>query len=115
MSSITDESNEESFLDIDMSLGSPIKEPVAKNKNAKKKNKVSTSSSTGVSTTTTSMKGSTPAPWTRANQEDVMNEANKWITDLEMMRDEMHILSVKNAVLLDSMAMAGEACTTAGS
>jgi hypothetical protein len=53
----------------------------------------------------------TNAVWNRANQEDVMNEATKWRTDLEMMRDEMHILSVKNAILLDSMAMAGCDCT----
>ena len=42
------------------------------------------------------------------NHDVVVNEAKKWISELETMRDEMYLLSVKNAVLLDSLAMAGE-------
>jgi len=37
----------------------------------------------------------------------LMRDASKWILDLETLRDEMHIVSVKNAILLDSLAMAG--------
>ena len=44
----------------------------------------------------------------RTNQDAIMNEAKQWILELEIMRDEIHLLAVKNAMLLDSLAMAGE-------
>jgi hypothetical protein len=106
MSSFSD--TEDAFFDLDMSLGSPVKDEVQvmpkkwSTNDDEEENKI-----VGIVEQAPS-----PAVWTRANQEDVMNEATKWRTDLEMMRDEMHILSVKNAILLDSMAMAG--CDCAG-
>lgn len=39
---------------------------------------------------------------------DIVDEAKTWISEIETIRDEMHLLSVKNAVLLDSLAMAGD-------
>jgi hypothetical protein len=39
--------------------------------------------------------------------EALLKEATKWVRDLEAVRDDLHMLSVKNAILLDSLAMAG--------
>jgi hypothetical protein len=47
---------------------------------------------------------------TRTNQDAIMKEATKWILELEIMRDDIYLLAVKNAMLLDSIAMAG-VCT----
>ena len=38
---------------------------------------------------------------------DIVDEVKTWISEIETVRDKMHLLSVKNAVLLDSLAMAG--------
>ena len=43
-------------------------------------------------------------------QEVALDQVKQWILELETTRDEMLFVSVKNAVLLDSLAMAGE-CT----
>ncbi len=42
------------------------------------------------------------------NHNVIMEEAKTWISEIETIRDEVHLLSVRNAVLLDSLAMAGE-------
>ena len=81
------ESNDETALQIDTSRGIPIehfleREPALENQHG--------------------MEGGTP------RGDVVVVEAKKWIAELETMRDEMYLLSVKNAVLLDSLAMAGE-------
>jgi hypothetical protein len=39
--------------------------------------------------------------------EALLKEATKWVRELEAVRDDLYMLSVKNAILLDSLAMAG--------
>jgi hypothetical protein len=36
-----------------------------------------------------------------------LKEATTWVRELEAVRDDLHMISVKNAILLDSLAMAG--------
>jgi hypothetical protein len=51
-----------------------------------------------------------PMPPSVPSPDVFMNEVKTWILDLEAIRDDIYLMSVKNAVLLDSLAMAGE-CT----
>jgi hypothetical protein len=39
--------------------------------------------------------------------EALLKEATKWVRELEAVRDDLYMLSVRNAILLDSLAMAG--------
>jgi hypothetical protein len=39
--------------------------------------------------------------------EALLKEATTWVRELESVRDDLHMISVKNAILLDSLAMAG--------
>jgi hypothetical protein len=39
--------------------------------------------------------------------EALLKEAITWVRELEAVRDDLHMISVKNAILLDSLAMAG--------
>jgi len=39
--------------------------------------------------------------------EALLKEAVQWVRELETIRDDLHTLSVRNAILLDSLAMAG--------
>lgn len=49
-----------------------------------------------------------PMPASVPSPDVFMNEVKTWILDLEAIRDDIYLMSVKNAVLLDSLAMAGE-------
>ena len=82
---------EDLSLDIHMNLGSVTGEPSAEENAPDIKGQISCHVANS-----------------RRNQDAIMNEAKKWILELEMMRDEIHLLAVKNAMLLDSLAMAGE-------
>lgn len=48
----------------------------------------------------------TPQPAPLA-QEALLKESMQWIRELETVRDDLHMLSVRNAVLLDSLSIAG--------
>jgi hypothetical protein len=37
----------------------------------------------------------------------IFQDSKKWIKDLKAAREEMHFISVKNAILLDNLVMAG--------
>ena len=39
--------------------------------------------------------------------EALLKEATMWVRELESVRDDLHMISVRNAILLDSLAMAG--------
>lgn len=94
----SDPNNETGSLDIDMSLGSPIRasgESTAERKREEDGDILEEDAEVE------------PCK-SRVEQESVIKEAQKWIVDLEMRHDELLMLSVKNAVLLDSLAIAGE-------
>jgi hypothetical protein len=42
-----------------------------------------------------------------APHEALLKEAVQWVQELETVRDDLYMLSVRNAILLDSLAMAG--------
>jgi hypothetical protein len=42
-----------------------------------------------------------------APHEALLKEAVQWVRELETVRDDLYMLSVRNAILLDSLAMAG--------
>ena len=48
-----------------------------------------------------------PRTQPHAPHETLLKEAVQWIRELETIRDHLHMLSVRNAILLDSLAMAG--------
>lgn len=89
------ESNDETALQIDASHGFPIEHCLGRDPALE--NQIGMESGTP--------RGNVPS---NTNHDIVVDEAKKWMSELETMRDEMYLLSVKNAVLLDSLAMAGE-------
>ena len=48
-----------------------------------------------------------PTTQPHARHEELLKEAMQWIRELETVRDGLYMLSVRNAILLDSLAMAG--------
>jgi hypothetical protein len=48
-----------------------------------------------------------PMTQPHAPHEALLKDAVQWVRELETVRDDLHILSVRNAILLDSLAMAG--------
>mmetsp|Transcript_24912 Transcript_24912/g.58033 ORF Transcript_24912/g.58033 Transcript_24912/m.58033 type:complete len:133 (-) Transcript_24912:392-790(-) len=43
----------------------------------------------------------------KLSKEEMIKQASAWIKELETIRDDLQMVSVKNAILLDSLAMAG--------
>ena len=52
------------------------------------------------------LKSQSPTP-TVEQYQGILNEATKWQAQLEVTRDDMYLLQIKNAVLLDNLTMAG--------
>lgn len=48
-----------------------------------------------------------PSTQPHAPHEVLLREAVQWVRELETVRDDLYMLSVRNAILLDSLAMAG--------
>lgn len=82
-------------IDLNMSLlgGSPV--PPAKNRSNNKEESAAAASAVD------------PMTQPHAPHEVLLQEVVQWVRELETVRDDLHMLSVRNAILLDSLAMAG--------
>jgi hypothetical protein len=59
------------------------------------------------STTSSTPLGDDAMTQPHAPHEVLLKEAVQWVRELETVRDDLYMLSVRNAILLDSLAMAG--------
>jgi len=80
------------LLDVTLSLGSPIR---------------GDGSERSEKMIEIAMEASSASSSSCVDHEATVKEAHQWMVDLETLRDEMHVLFVKNAILMDSMVMAG--------
>jgi len=102
---------ENTSIDFDLDLGTPMalarpKEKTCMDINENPRLEFDCATTTTAAVATNDMGEEVVFPIDKPHDATV-KKALKWKIELETMRDDMYMLSVKNAILLDSLTMAG--------